>query len=88
VPSWFGEGYVLGAMLPKRKARDWDAVSLRGYLRSWGLYLPLLLLVLLVCPRVDYQHLQPPVGKEEQQVRRVLTTAGRTGAMLTPRCGV
>lgn len=75
-------------MRPKREGEDQDAVSLRGYLWSWGLYLPLLLLVLLVCPWVDYQHLQPPVGKEEQQVRRVLTKAGRTGVMLAPRCGV
>lgn len=77
VPCWFGEGCVLGAVLPKRESRDRDAVPLQGYLWSWGLYLPLLLLVLLVRPWVDYQHLQPPVGKEEQQVRCVLTTAGK-----------
>lgn len=34
-----------------------------GYLRSWGLYLPLLLLVLLVGPGVHDQHLQPPAGE-------------------------
>lgn len=50
-----------------------------GYLGSWGLYLPLLLLILLVCPGIDNQHLQPPAGREAEG--EVCATG--TGVMLT-----
>lgn len=58
-PRWFWGVSVLRVVVPSH------GVSPRGYLRSWGLYLPLLLLVLLVGPGVHDQHLQPPAGEEQ-----------------------
>lgn len=79
----------------EREARDWVTAYFHpsgwnwGYLGSWGLYLPLLLLILLVCPWIDYQHLQPSAGKERTK-GEVCAKRQHTGtaAMLTLPRGV
>lgn len=53
--------------LRKREGTGQQHASPWGYLGSWGLYLPLLLLILLVRPWIDYQHLQPPAGRERKR---------------------